>query len=255
MAKARDFLGRVALITGGGSGIGRATALAFAEAGAKVVVVDIHGENGSTTADQIREAGGEGTFIQTDVSSNHQVERLIGETVSRYGRLDFAHNNAGIEGESAKIHESSEENWDRVITVNLKSVWICMKHELPAMLSQGHGVIVNTSSVYGLVGCERGLSAYAASKHAIIGLTRTAALEYAALGVRVNAICPGAVATAFRKRLVDKTQNTCQDNGRYPLGRIAQPQEVASVVVWLCSDSASYITGSVLPIDGGLTAR
>lgn len=255
MAQTRDFKGRVALITGGGSGIGRATALAFAKAGVKVVVADIDEDNGSTTASQIRELGKEAVFIRTDVSSTLQVEDLINEILHLYGRLDFAHNNAGIEGEPAKIHDCTEENWDTVINVNLKSVWICMKHELPPMINQGHGVIVNTSSVYGLVGCERGMAPYVASKHGIIGLTKTAALEYAAIGIRINAVCPGAVNTPFRTRLVAKTNNGCQDAGRYPIGRIAEVHEIAATVVWLCSNEASFITGNALPIDGGLTAR
>jgi NAD(P)-dependent dehydrogenase (short-subunit alcohol dehydrogenase family) len=194
--------------------------------------------------------------MKADVSLSVDVRSLIEEVARAHGRLDFAHNNAGIEGELAKTADCSEENWDKVIATNLTSVWLCMKYEIAQMIRQGRGAIVNTSSVYGLNGCERGMPAYAASKHGIIGLTKTAALEYAGSGIRVNAVCPGAVNTAFRERLVAKSKREeCKDSERYPLGRIAEPREISDAVLWLCSDEASFITGTTMVIDGGLSAR
>jgi NAD(P)-dependent dehydrogenase (short-subunit alcohol dehydrogenase family) len=249
------FKDRVALVTGAGSGIGRASAIAFGEAGAQVVVADIDVEHAIDTVRTITNTGGVATFLKADVSSSVDVRSLIEEVARAHGRLDFAHNNAGIEGELAKTADCSEENWDKVIAINLKSIWLCLKYEIPQMVRQARGVIVNTSSVYGLIGCERGMPAYAASKHGVIGLTKTAALEYAAAGIRVNAVCPGAVNTAFRTRLVEKSNERCKDSERYPLGRIAEPHEVADAVMWLCSDEASFITGTTVVIDGGLCVR
>lgn len=249
------FEDRVALVTGDGSGIGRASALAFSKAGARVAAVDIDAKGAGETVRMITETGGTAIFMEADVSSSAAVESTVQAVVRVYGRLDFAHNNAGIEGDIAKTAEYSEENWDKVIATNLKSAWLCLKYELLQMIPRGQGVIVNTSSVYGLLGCERGMPAYAASKHGIIGLTKTAALEYAPSGIRVNAVCPGPVNTPFRERLVAKSAEGCKEPDRYPLGRIAEPDEIAHAVIWLCSDEASFITGSTIVIDGGLSVR
>jgi NAD(P)-dependent dehydrogenase (short-subunit alcohol dehydrogenase family) len=246
---------KVVLVTGGSSGIGKASSLAFAEAGAKVVIADVNTVGGEKSVCQIKESGGEALFVRVDVSQAKKVESLIKQIIKKYGRLDCAHNNAGIEGDIAKTNECSEENWDKVINTNLKSIWLCMKYEIPEMVRQKYGVIINTSSVYGLVGSERGMPAYVASKHGIIGLTKTAALECADSGIRINTVCAGAVDTPFRDRLVIKTKGGYEDSERYPIGRIAEPSEVANTVTWLCSDKASFITGSTIVIDGGLTAR
>ena len=255
MVETEEFKDRVALVTGGASGIGKASAVAFAKAGAKVIIADVHSSGGEQTAAEITSQGGEASFIRADVSKAVEVEGLIQRIVETFGRLDYAHNNAGIEGEVANTADCTEENWDTVITTNLKSIWLCMKNEIRHMIQRREGVIVNTSSVYGLVGCERGMPAYVASKHGIIGLTKTAALEYAGLGVRINAVCPGAISTPFRKRLVGEgCEEELRNSKRYPIGRIGRPEEVASAVVWLCSDKSSYVTGSVLVLDGGLTA-
>jgi len=247
---------KVALVTGGSSGIGRASSIALAKSGATVVIADIDISGGEKTIHDISELPGEAKFFRANVSIGAEVEWLIQEIINIYGRLDCAHNNAGIEGEKAKVADCTEENWDNVIQTNLKSIWLCMKYELLQMSKQQSGVIVNTSSVYGIVGCERGMPAYVASKHGIIGLTKTAALEYAGLGIRVNAICPGAVDTPFRERLIgDNYTGESNSSSRYPIGRIGKANEVAGAVVWLCSDEASYITGSSIVIDGGLTAK
>lgn len=246
---------KVALVTGGSSGIGQATAMAFARKGAKVVVADVQADDGKATAQQIQRDGGEALFVQTDVSQPAQVELLIETIVESYGRLDFACNNAGIEGEAAPTADCTEENWDRVLSINLKGVWLCLKHEIRQMLKQGGGAIVNMSSVAGLVGSEN-VPAYAASKHGIVGLTRTAALEYADDGIRVNAICPGVIHTAMIERFTggDKEvqEGLAEDQ---PLGRMGKPQEIADVVTWLCSDSASFITGHAMAVDGGFVAQ
>lgn len=248
---------RVALVTGGTSGIGRATAVKFAMKGAKVVVCGRKSERGAETLRLVRQAGGDGIFLQADVSIGHDVESLIDRTLETYGRLDYAFNNAGIEGVKLPLAEYPEEQWDEVINTNLKGVWLCMKNEIRRMLRQGSGAIVNMSSTFGVAGA-RELSAYVASKHGVVGLTKAAALEYASSGIRVNAVCPGAVRTAMRDRL-SLTENDPQSPGqialRYPLGRMATPNEVAEAVVWLCSDGASFITGHALLVDGGVLAQ
>ena len=250
-----QFEGKVALVTGGSAGIGRATALAFARDGAKVVVSDVNVQGGEETADIIKDSGGKSIFIPTDVSNNADVEAMVEQTVSVYGRLDCAHNNAGVAPVRALTHEGSEENWDFVLDINLKGVWLCMKHEIIQMLKQGSGAIVNTASIAGLVGRPKGLS-YPPSKAGVIGLTKTAALEYAQSGIRVNAVCPGVIRTAMHESQVEQIPELEQQAiAQHPMGRLGNPEEIAEAVIWLCSDSASFVTGHPLVVDGGLTAH
>ena len=250
---------RVALVTGGGSGIGRASAVVFAREGAKVVVTDVDEDGGQETVRIIESAGGTARFVRADVSQAAEVAALVEQTVSTYGRLDYALNNAGIQGDIKQTAECSQENWDRIIATNLTGVWLCMKHEIPHMLNQGGGAIVNTSSNFGLVG-SNGMPAYSASKHGVLGLTKTAALEYAKSGIRVNAVCPGPVQTP----LVDKVLAAQPELGdqiikaieaREPVGRMGQPEEIAEAVVWLCSDAASFVTGTAMSVDGGFVTQ
>jgi NAD(P)-dependent dehydrogenase (short-subunit alcohol dehydrogenase family) len=252
---AGELEGKIALVTGAGSGIGRESALAFAACGAQVMVSDVVVESGEETVAQIKAAGGEATFMRADVSQRADVEALIRQTVETYGRLDCAHNNAGIEGDMAPTADCTEANWDRTIAINLKGVWLCMKYEIPQMLEQGGGVIVNTSSVAGLVGFVE-LPAYVATKHGVAGLTRTAALEYAQQGIRVNAVCPGVIHTPMIDRIVGgDAEAEAQFTALEPVGRMGSPAEVAQAVVWLCSDAASFVTGIAMPVDGGFVAQ
>ena len=249
--------GKVSLVTGGSSGIGRATALAFGREGAKVVVSDVNAEGAEETVATIKEAGGESTFVHADVSRAADVESMIQRVLQVYGRLDCAYNNAGIEGESTvRLHEYPEDHWDRLIGINLKGVWLCLKSEIPVILEQGGGAIVNTASGAGLVG-SRLLSAYTASKHGVVGLTKAAALEYAQDGIRVNAVCPGPIDTGMMQRLIvsrDKYDSTI--SSREPAAaRLGKPQEVAEAVLWLCSDAASFVTGHAMSVDGGYVAQ
>jgi NAD(P)-dependent dehydrogenase (short-subunit alcohol dehydrogenase family) len=247
--------GKIALVTGGGSGIGRATALALAREGAKVMIADYVPEGGDRTVKMIKEKGGEASFIHTDVSVTRQVEAMVNKTVETYGRVDCAFNNAGIEGRLANTVEATEENFDRIIAINLKGVWLCMKYQIPQMLKQGGGAIVNTASAAGLVGIE-GLSAYNASKHGVIGLTKTAALEFATKNIRVNCVCPGAINTPMVARLIDTgAMNEQELMTIEPVGRMGKPEEIGEGVVWLLSDAASFVTGHPLAIDGGWVAR
>ena len=247
------FENKVAIVTGGSFGIGRATAIAFAHKGAKVVIVDCVEDN--ETLDTIKKAGGEAIFVKCDVSSNEEVKAMVEKTIETYGRLDFGFNNAGIEGMSALTHQIDEEHWDRTINVNLKGVWLCMKYEIIEMLKQGKGAIVNTSSVAGLVGFMN-IAPYTATKHGILGLTKTAALEYAKMGIRVNAVCPGVIRTPMIDRFtghdkeVEKVFATQE-----PVGRLGEPEEVASAVIWLCSSKASFVTGIAMPVDGAWVAQ
>ncbi len=247
--------GKVALITGAGSGIGRATALAFAREGAKVVVADIVVEGAEETVGMIKKAGGEAICVKVDVSKAAEVEAMVKKTVETYGRVDCAFNNAGIEGAIAQTVECTEENWDRVVDIDLKGVWLCMKYEIPQMLTQGGGAIVNTASVAGLVGFQ-GIAAYVASKHGVAGLTKTAALEYAKLGIRVNAVCPGVIDTPMVKRAFGSNPEFAENAmALEPVGRLGKPEEIAEAVVWLCSDAASFVTGLPMAVDGGLVAQ
>jgi NAD(P)-dependent dehydrogenase (short-subunit alcohol dehydrogenase family) len=247
--------GKIALVTGGGSGIGRAAALALAGEGAKVVVADLNAEGGEETARTLTSRGAEAIFVCTDVTQSRQVEMMVLRVVDTYGRLDCAFNNAGIAGSQAVTAECSEENWDRVMVTNLKSVWLCMKYEIPQMLRQGGGAIVNTSSTAGLAGL-RGWSAYVASKHGVVGLTRSAALEYGKAGIRINAVCPNITRTPMAECFTggDPRIET-YISAQTPLRRMGRPEEVAEAVVWLCSDAASYVTGHTLVVDGGLLAQ
>lgn len=245
--------GKVAMVTGAGSGIGQAAALALAAEGARLILADLG--SAEHTRRQIVDAGGAALAVKCDVTQEDDVRTLVAQALGEYGRLDCAFNNAGIEGTAERaVHETEEVDWQRVIATNLTGVWLSIKHQVPAMLNDG-GSIVNGASVAGLVGFDRN-AAYVASKHAVLGLTKTAALEYAAQGIRVNAVCPGVVRTAFTDRF---TGGTAEGEAPYtaaiPLGRLAEPAEVARSVVWLCSAESSYVTGHGLVIDGGLVSR
>lgn len=229
--------------------------MTFSQEGAQVVVSDQDVESGEITAEQIRQAGGEACFIAADVSQTDDIERLIARVVDTYGRLDCAHNNAGIEGDAAMTIDYEESQWDRVIAINLTGVWRCMKAEIPQMLKQGGGAIVNTASAAGLIGF-RGASAYVASKHGVIGLTKTAALEYAKSGIRVNAVCPGAIDTPMMGRITgDEPRLVDRMVATEPVGRMGTADEIAASVVWLCSDAASFVTGHAMAVDGGMVAQ
>ncbi len=250
----KEFEGKTALVTGGAAGIGRAAALTFARRGAQVVVADVDTPRGKETVEMIEEEGGEALFLNVDISRAEDVRRMVQETVDAYGGLDFAFNNAGIEGKQAPVAEVSEENWDRVIDINLKGVWLCMKEQIPAMLDRGGGAIVNMSSVAGRVGFEN-LPAYVASKHGVLGLTKTAAVEYATQNIRVNAVCPGVIHTEMIDRTTGGDPDTLEAYANMaPAQRMGQPEEVADAVVWLCSEEASFVTGDAITIDGGFTA-
>lgn len=248
------FSGKVALVTGGSFGIGQATAVAFAQKGAKVVIADWIEDIEQQTIRQIRELGGEAIFVQCDVSDLHAVESLGKIILNSYNRLDFAFNNAGIEGSTANVHESTQENWQKTLNVNLTGVWNCMRFEITQMLKQGTGAIVNCASVAGLSGFA-GLSAYVASKHGVVGLTRSAALEYARHDIRINAVCPGVIHTSMIDRITGKDKEVeKQYTAMEPIGRMGTPAEVAEAVIWLCSGEASFVTGIAMPVDGGYSA-
>lgn len=251
--------GKVALVTGGGAGIGEAASLALAYAGAKVVLCDVDTEGGADTVQKIEAAGGEALFVEADVSRACDVEALVASAVERFGALDCAVNNAGIQGDVDTTDQCGEDNWNRIIAVNLTGVWLCMKYEIQQMKRQSAGVIVNIASNFGLVG-SFGMPAYSASKHGVLGLTKTGALENANLGIRVNAVCPGPVKTPLVDKMLlnqpDAATNIMDSiTSRLPLGRIGQPEEIADAIVWLCSDQASFTTGMAMPVDGGFTTQ
>ncbi len=247
--------GRTAIVTGASSGIGRATAIAFAKQGARVAIASRGVAGNEETVRLIREAGGEAVMFTTDVTREADVAAMVKGTVGAFGRLDFAFNNAGVSGVPKGVFEFSEEEFDEVMNANLKGVWLCMKHEIPQMLAQGGGAIVNMSSMGGLLGA-RGLSLYAASKHGVLGMTKCAAIELATANIRVNAVCPAVIRNTV---MVEHIFQTLPEVGKAlvssaPMGRGGQPDEVAGAVMWLCSDSASYVTGHALPVDGGTNA-
>jgi NAD(P)-dependent dehydrogenase (short-subunit alcohol dehydrogenase family) len=252
--------GKVALITGGGSDIGRATAMAFAREGAKIVIADVDVEGGEETLRHVKQASGEAIFVKVDVTNAGEVEAMVNKAVEVYGQLNCAFNNTEVvPRELVRTADCSEDDWDRVIDINLKSVFLCMKYELRQMLKQGGGTIVNTASSFGLVGGgsrDVGLSAYVASKHGVVGQTKATALEYGEANIRVNAVCPGHIRTPL---IVPDTgfdpEVERQLSARYPVDRKGEPDEVADVVVWLCSDSAAFVTGHALSVTGGLVGQ
>jgi len=249
-----ELEGRVGLVTGGTSGIGRDTALLFAKAGVKVVVAGRREVEGNETVQLVRAAGGEGVFVKTDVSKDAEVDALIQKAVEKFGRLDIAFNNAGIEGVWVPITRLSEDDWDQTIAINLKGVWLCLKYEIRQMLKQGGGgAIVNMASITGLAG-SAGAGAYSASKHGVMGLTKTAALENARSGIRINAVCPGVIETSMAERLFGAPKVHQYVLGCHPIGRFGRPAEIAEAVLWMCSDRASFMTGQSLVLDGGFLA-
>lgn len=250
---------KVALVTGSGAGIGRATALQFAAEGARVVVSDIHEEDGEETVALIKDAGGEGVFIACDVANPEAMTALVSGTVEAYGRLDCACNNAGIEGTIAPLLDQSIKDFDKVIAINLRGMFTCLQAEVRQMLANGGGAIVNLASVAGLIGFP-GLSPYVASKHGVNGLTKNVALEYGKSGIRVNSVCPGGIDTRMLDSLADQATEGAQTSREmmdplHPIGRIGTPQEVAELIVWLCSPRASFVTGANIPVDGGYVAQ
>ena len=249
-----ELRSKVAIVTGGTSGIGRNAAVLFAKAGAKVVVAGRREVEGKETIDLIRTAGGEGLFVKTDVSRAADVRALVQKTVENFGRLDIAFNNAGIEGSWSPIAEQSEEDWDSTIDINLKGVWLCLKYEIQQMLKQdGGGAIVNMASVAGFIG-SAGAATYCASKHGVMALTKSAALETARSGIRVNVVCPAVIETPMGERLWGAPEAKKFALGLHPIGRFGRPEEIAAAVVWMCSDGASFMTGQSLVLDGGFLA-
>ncbi len=249
-----ELQGKVALVTGGTSGIGRETAVLFAKSGAKVVVSGRREAEGKETLDLIRAAGGDGLFVKGDVSKTNDVQTMVQNAVEKFGRLDVAFNNAGIEGNWLPIAEQPEEDWDRVIAINLKGTWLCLKYEIQQMLKQGGGgAIVNMSSIAGLMG-GAAAATYVASKHGVIGLTKSAALECAMSGIRVNAVSPAVIETDMGDRIFGAPEINKRVLKFHPIGRFGKPIEIAEAVLWMCSDRASFMTGQTLVLDGGFLA-
>jgi NAD(P)-dependent dehydrogenase (short-subunit alcohol dehydrogenase family) len=247
--------GKIALITGASSGIGRATARIFAREGARLILADLAEAGGLETVKLVKDAGAEAIFVKTDVAKSADVEAAVARAIATFGRLDCAFNNAGIGGAGRLTHEYSEEEWNRVIAINLTGVWLCMKAELTQMLKQGSGSIVNTSSIMGLTGAIR-VPAYTAAKHGVAGLTKAAALEYGRHGIRINAVCPAPIYTPMLMGAFEKRPDMEERYARSePMKRLGQPEEVGEAVAWLCSDRASYVTGLPLPVDGGYMAQ
>jgi len=250
-----ELRGKVAIVTGGSAGIGRATAMALAGEGAAIVIGDVDIDGGHDVVREIQDKGGRALFVETDVADDRQVEALVASGVAEFGGLDIAFNNAGTEGATAITHECTLDNWHRTLAINLTGVWSCMRHEIPAMLERGGGSIINCSSVAGLVGFS-GIPAYTASKHGIVGLTKTAALEYAELGIRVNAVCPGVIDTAMIERFTGhQAEAEAALVASEPVGRLGLPSEIADAVVWLSSSRSSFVTGQAIAVDGGFIAR
>src|SRR5215212_5181712 len=254
MSEKKSFAGKVAFVTGGANGIGRATAFAFAREGASVVVADMSEQGNRETARLIEEQGGRAVAVRCDVTRPEDVKAALARTVEAFGRLDFAFNNAGVEPKKpAPTAEYDEEEWSRIIDTNLRSVFLCMKHEIPLILKQGSGAIVNTSSGAGVIGIK-GSPAYTAAKHGVIGLTRAAALDYAAQNIRINAICPGYIDTPMMGRFTGGTpEGRARVISEEPIGRMGRPEEIANTVLWLCSDGAGFVIGHALVADGGQT--
>jgi len=250
-----QFSGKVALVTGGASGLGRVSAVALAREGAKVIVSDVAVTGGETTVQMIKEEGGLATFIRADITKSDEVEAMVGAAIQNFGRLDFALNNAGIDGVRARIANYPEDVWHQVINLNLTGVFLCLKHELPIMVKQGSGVIINMSSVAGVTGFP-GHAAYTASKHGVIGLTKTAAIDYSKAGIRVNAICPAYTRTPMLDRMLEQTPDLeAKLISRVPLRRLGTAEEIAQAVIYLFSDAAAFITGHSLVMDGGILAE
>jgi NAD(P)-dependent dehydrogenase (short-subunit alcohol dehydrogenase family) len=250
-----EFQGKVALVTGGTSGIGRAAAIAYAREGAKVVVAGRRAAEGEETVQLVRAQGRDAIFVPTDVAQEAQVKNLIGRTVEQFGRLDFAFNNAGIDQQPTPLLEQTVETYDQVMDINVKGVWLSMRHEIPAMLKSGGGAIVNTSSALGLIAFPD-VEVYVASKHAVIGLTKSAAVEFGKQGIRINAVLPAAIETDMYRRFVgEKAEAIAAMAAMHPIGRIGTPEEIADAVIWLCSNKSSFVIGHSLLVDGGFTAQ